>query len=61
MTPSSPQMALPQLPTAPAAPPPVSYSPSSSKPGAKTPFSTFLGSGAIANPVNSGTKTLLGM
>lgn len=60
MSPSAPAMPLPQLPAAPAAPPPVSYAPSQSKPPARTPFSTFLGSGAMANPANTGTKSLLG-
>ena len=61
MTFSLPQPAAPAIPAAPAAPPMFgSQSIPGQKPTAKASQPTFLGSAMMANPTNTGQKTLLG-
>lgn len=62
MTPSSAQLPLPAMPTLPGMPAPFGMSPSGgSKPQAKGPQATFLGSASLPSQSNLGYKTLLGM
>jgi hypothetical protein len=59
MTPDAPQQALPKLPTSvPQAP--VFGNMPNKKPQAKSATPSFLGAAAIANPTNTGMKTLTG-
>lgn len=57
-TPDTP--ALPVPPAAAQAPPMFGSQPQGKKPKAKSQTPTFLGSEAVANPSNTGQKTLLG-
>lgn len=60
---SLPSPAAPVLPQQPAAATPPMFgqtAPQGKKPGAKPSQPTFLGAGLVANPSNTGQKTLLG-
>lgn len=58
-----PSAATPQLPQPPAAPPPpplFGMGQGQKKPKAQSQQTTFLGTQAMANPTNTGQKTLIG-
>ncbi len=60
MSPSTPSIALPQMPTAPQTPMPFSLMSAGNKPGRKSTIPSVLGAAAQPSQANAGWKTLLG-